>query len=361
MEQVRVGVIGCGIGAIHLEGYEQEPRAKIMAIAGLDEDRCAQLVQKFNISQRYRDYRDMLDNPDIDAVSIAVPNHLHAEVALAALQAGKHVLVEKPLARTIEEAEEIVRAGAISGKVLGTIFDKRGRADMEYVGKLALSGYFGEIYYVKAFWVRRSGIPGLGSWFTKKALSGGGPLIDLGVHMLDLSLWMLGNPEVSTVSASTFAKLGPQGKGNWPRGRFQSVAGEEYEVEDLATAFIRTATGATVQLEVSWAAFIDETDAFGIELMGSHGGARVYIKDYVKVGQVKLMSDLNGSMTDMTPRLYEQHSHGRMISNFLDAILNGTPMSPSGEEGLSRVRLLDTIYRSAEMGHELSLQPAAVI
>jgi predicted dehydrogenase len=296
----------------------------------------------------------MLENPDIDAVSVAVPNHLHAEVALAALKAGKHVLVEKPLARTIAEAQQIVEAGAASGKVLGTIFDKRGRCDMEYVGKLAHEGYFGQIYYVKAFWVRRSGIPGLGSWFTKKNLSGGGPLIDLGVHMLDLSLWMLGNPDVTTISASTFAKLGPQGKGNWPRGRFQSVAGEDYEVEDLATAFLRTNSGATVQLEVSWASFMHETDAYGIEIMGDKGGARVYVKDYAKVGDVALFSDLNGAMIDTKPRLYEQHSHGRMISNFIDAIQNGTPMSPDGNEGLNRVRLLEAIYESAERGREIA-------
>ena len=354
MDQVRIGVIGCGVGLLHLEGYQQEPRARIMAVAGLDEDRCAQLVQTFNIPHRYRDYRDMLENPEIDAVSVAVPNHLHAEVAIAALEAGKHVLVEKPLARTIEEAERIVCAGEASGKVLGTIFDKRGRGDMEYVGTLARSGYFGDLYYVKAFWIRRSGIPGLGSWFTKKELSGGGPLIDLGVHMLDLSLWMLGNPDVTTISASTFAKLGPQGKGNWPRGRFKAVQGEDYEVEDLASAFLRTNSGATIQLEVSWASFMHETDAFGIEIMGDKGGARVYVKDYAKVGEVGLFSDLNGAMTDTKPRLYEQHSHGRMVSNFVDAILNGTPMSPNGAEGLNRVRLLNAIYDSAELGREIS-------
>jgi predicted dehydrogenase len=244
--------------------------------------------------------------------------------------------------------------------VLGTIFDKRGRGDMEYVGTLARSGHFGEIYYVKASWVRRSGIPGLGSWFTKKELSGGGPLIDLGVHMLDLSLWMLGNPEVTTITASTYAKLGPQGKGNWPRGRFTSVAGAEYGVEDLATAFLRTSSGATVQLEVSWAAFMHETDAFAIEIMGDKGGARVYVKDYAKVGEVGIFTDLNGSMVDTRPRLYEQHSHGRMISNFMDSILNGTPMSPNGEEGLNRVRLLEAIYDSAEQGRELAFAPSTL-
>ncbi|MGH2548290.1 MAG: Gfo/Idh/MocA family protein, partial [Thermomicrobiales bacterium] len=111
MDQVRIGVIGCGIGLIHLEGYEKDPRANVMALAGLDEERCASLVQRFNIPQRYRNYEDLLANPEIDAVSVCVPNHLHAQVAIDALRAGKHVLIEKPLARTIEEGEAIVEAG----------------------------------------------------------------------------------------------------------------------------------------------------------------------------------------------------------------------------------------------------------
>ena len=201
--------------------------------------------RRFNIPLRYRDYQELLDNPEIDAVSVCVPNFLHAEVAIAALRAGKHVLVEKPLARTAAEGEGNLRVAKEMDRIVGIVFNKRHRADFEYVGELARSGYFGDIYYAKAYWMRRSGIPGLGSWFTKKELAGGGPLIDLGVlHIIDASLWALGNPELSTVSASTFAKIGPQGKGNWPRGRFKAVEGADYEVEDLAWAFIRTTSGA---------------------------------------------------------------------------------------------------------------------
>jgi predicted dehydrogenase len=360
MEQVRIGVIGCGIGLIHLEGYEKDPRAHVLALAGLDEERCASLVQRFNIPQRYRDYQDLLANPDIDAVSVCVPNHLHAQVAIDALRAGKHVLIEKPLARTIEEGEAIVAAGHEAGRIVGTSFDKRHRSDFEYVGDLARAGHFGELYHVKAYWLRRQGIPGLGSWFTRKELSGGGPLIDLGVHMIDASLWMMGNPEVATISAATYAKLGPQGKGNWPRGRFKQVDGAEYEVEDLATAFLRTTSGATLQLDVTWAAFLHETDAFGIEIMGEKGGARVHVKDYAPVGDVQLFTDLSGAMVDVKPRLYEQHSHGRVIQRFLDSITLGIPMSPSGEEGLNRIRIIDSIYRSAEAQREIELSPAAV-
>lgn len=362
MDQVRVGVIGCGIGVFHIEGYEEEPRARVMALAGLDEERCASLVQRFNIPLRYRDYQDLLANPEIDAVSICVPNHLHAEVAIAALRAGKHVLIEKPLARTAAEGEEILRVAAdMNDRVVGIVFNKRYRADFEYVGDLARNGYFGKVYYAKAYWMRRSGIPGLGSWFTRKELSGGGPLIDLGVHMIDASLWALGNPELKTVSASTFAKLGPQGRGNWPRGRFKAVDGADYEVEDLASAFIRTADGATLQIEVSWAAYLKETDEFGMELMGDQGGARVHIKDYAKEGDVTIFSDLNGARVETKPRIYEQHEHGRVISRFIDSILLGVPMSPSGEEGLDRIRVIDAIYESAAAEREITFATEAVV
>lgn len=360
MDQVRIGVIGCGIGLIHLEGYEKDPRAQVVALAGLDEERCASLVQRFNIPLRYRDYQDLLANPEIDAVSVCVPNHLHAQVAVDALRAGKHVLIEKPLARTIEEGEAIVAAGREAGKIVGTSFDKRHRPDFEYVGDLARAGHFGDIYYVKAFWLRRQGIPGIGSWFTNKALSGGGPLIDLGVHMIDASLWMMGNPEVATISASTYAKLGPQGKGNWPRGRFAPVSGGDYGVEDLATAFVRTTDGATLHLEVTWAAFLKETDVFGIEVMGDKGGAAIAVKDYAKVGDVKLFTDVNGAMVDVSPRLFDQHSHGRVIQKFLDSITLGIPMSPSGEEGLNRIHIIDSIYRSADEQREIVLAEAPV-
>lgn len=362
MEQVRVGVIGCGIGLFHIEGYEEEPRARVMALAGLDEERCASLVQRFNIPLRYRDYQDLLANPEIDAVSICVPNHLHAEVAIAALRAGKHVLIEKPLARTAAEGEEILRVAAeMNDRIVGIVFNKRYRADFEYVCDLARNGHFGKIYYAKAYWLRRSGIPGLGSWFTRKELAGGGPLIDLGVHVIDASLWALGNPELKTVSASTFAKLGPQGRGNWPRGRFKAVDGAEYEVEDLASAFIRTTDGATLQIEVSWAAYLKETDEFGIELMGDQGGARVHVKDYAKEGDVTLFSDLNGARVETTPRIFDHHEHGRVISRFIDSILLGVPMSPSGEEGLDRIRVIDAIYESAAAEREIAFATEAVV
>ena len=247
-EQVRVGVIGCGAGIFHLEGYAADPRVKIVALAGLDTDRCASLARRFDIPNVYREYQELLAQDDIDAVSIAVPNFLHMPVAVAALEAGKHVLIEKPLARNTEEGKLMVEAAARNNRILAVSFQRRTRHDVEIVRDQIAAGSLGRVYYSKAYWMRRSGIPGLGSWFTSKEAAGGGPLIDLGVHVLDMALYMLGNPIVTTVSAATYAEIGTRGRGNWV-GRRSSQSPDDpidYEVEDLATAFLRFDDGGTL-------------------------------------------------------------------------------------------------------------------
>ena len=171
--RLNVGVIGCGAGLFHLEGWAEEPRGKVVALAGLEADRCRQLATRFEVPHVYRDYSELLVHPDIDAVSIAVPNHLHLPITLAALAAGKHVLVEKPLARTVEEGERMVAAAKEAGKVLAIAFNRRARHDVQIVRHEVARGALGQIYHAKAFWMRRSGIPGLGSWFTNKEQAGG--------------------------------------------------------------------------------------------------------------------------------------------------------------------------------------------
>jgi predicted dehydrogenase len=358
MDQVRVGVIGCGIGAWHVEGYAEEPRAKVVALAGLDTDRCLRLAKEHDIPHVVGDYQELLEKVEVDAISIAVPNHLHVPIGLAAVQAGKHVLIEKPLARNAAEGEELVKAAKATGVVLAIAFNRRARSDMQVLRRHIDDGGLGDIYYAKAYWMRRAGIPGLGTWFTRKEQAGGGPLIDLGVHVLDMALWLMDNPTVVTVSAATYAKLGPQGKGNYAGSRFQAIAGMPYEVEDLATAFLRTSAGATLQLETAWAAYSGVTDEFGVSLFGDKGGAELHVKDYAEVGTLKLFGDMGGAPTDSEPRLRPKarHAgHSEVIRRFIDSILTGAPMSPSGEEGLDRTRLIDAIYRSAELGREVRL------
>lgn len=358
MDQVKVGIIGCGIAQFHTSAYAAEPRAKMVAIAGLDTDRCRELAQKHDIAEIYSDYRELIEKADIDLVSVAVPNHLHLPVALAAIHAGKHVLMEKPLARNAVEGEQMVRAAREAGVILAIAFNRRARPDMQVLKQHITDGGLGDIYYAKAFWMRRAGIPGLGSWFTTKALAGGGPLIDLGVHVLDMALWLMGNPKVTAVSAATYAELGPKGRGQWGGSRFTVNPDQPYEVEDLATAFLRMENGATLQLETSWAGYSGHTDEFGVYLMGNEGGAELHVKDYASVGTLKLFGEAGGAQIDSAPRLATKEvwdGHLEVIRSVIDGIQKGTPVTPTGEEGLERTRLIDAIYQSAALGRELRL------
>ncbi|MFN8593448.1 MAG: Gfo/Idh/MocA family oxidoreductase [Thermomicrobiales bacterium] len=354
--KLRIGVIGCGVGGLHLEGLATNPRVDVVAVAGLDEDRCRMLATKYAIPKVYRDYHDLIVDPEIDAVTVAVPNILHAPVAMDALKAGKHVMVEKPLARTSKEAEEIIQAAKQANRVLGVVFNRRGRQDVQLLKREVERGSLGSIYHARAYWMRRSGIPGLGTWFTSKELAGGGPLIDLGVHVLDMAMWVLGNPTPLRVSAATYAELGPQGRGQWQGGRFKADPGASYDVEDFATAFIRFDGGLTLHLNASWAAYTGHGDDFGLSLMGDRGGAQINAKDYAETGTLRFFGEIDGVPTVTEPQLLKRHGHGEVLTMFIDSVLDGTPMSPSGEEGLSRVRLIEAIYRSAELGREISLE-----
>lgn len=360
MEQVGIGLIGCGIGKWHLEGYDEDPRAKVIAVAGPDTERCANLANEHSVPHVYSDYHDLLAREDISAVSIAVPNFLHLPIALDAIAAGKHILMEKPLARTTAEATQMVTAAKEAGVILGIVFNRRARSDMQLLRQKMVKGELGEIYHAKAYWWRRAGIPGLGSWFTSKEAAGGGPLIDLGVHVLDMVLWLMDNPEVVAVSGATYSKIGHQGKGMWTGNRFKLTDHQPYEVEDLAIALLRTRNGATISLEASWAAYTRHTDEFGVWLLGDKEGAEIHVKDYVEGETLHLFGDIDGVPTDCTPRLLPKSrsaGHAEVISRFLDSILLGTPMSPNGEEGLDRTRLIEAIYRSAEERRELVLEP----
>lgn len=350
-----VGVIGCGVGQLHLQGFAQDPRVQVVALAGLDEDRCRELAATFGVLRVYRDYQDLIADPDVQAVTVAVPNILHVPVALAALEAGKHVMVEKPLARTTVEAQKILDAAAKANRVLGVVFNRRGRHDVQIVRREAERGAFGRVYHARAFWMRRSGIPGLGTWFTSKELAGGGPLIDLGVHILDMAMWVLGNPQPLRVSAATYAELGPRGRGQWQGGRFPLNPGQPYEVEDFATAMIRFHGGMTLQLDAAWAAYTGHSDEFGLSLMGSDGGAEIHARDYAETDTLRLYGQIDDVPTVTVPKLLARHGHGEILRNFVDSVLTGAPMSPSGQEGLERVQLIEAIYQSAELGREVDL------
>jgi len=325
-----------------------------VALAGLEEDRLQQLGETRNVPNLYRHYEELLARDDIDAVSIGVPNFLHAPVAIAALNRGMHVLCEKPLARTAGEGKAMVEAATRANRVLQVVFNHRQRGDVQTLKRYIDEGKLGDIYYAKAYWMRRRGIPGFGSWFGKKDLAGGGPLIDLGVHVMDIALFLMGEPEILTVSASTYSELGHRGLG------FSNAIkrfGDElsFDVEDLASAFMRLSTGATLLLEASWATHSSAGDDYGIVLYGTEGGASISVKNYGWEDTLRIYTDVAGTPAEIAPQVTRGDYHEGVIRQFVEKITGGDWSQYNGNEGYKRTRVIDACYTSASTGHEVVL------
>jgi predicted dehydrogenase len=347
-EKLGIGIIGAGIGRHHAIGYAQCPEAKILAICDADLARAQKLAEEFSIPNVYSDYRKMLEYEALEAVSICTPNFLHAPMTIAAFAAGKHVICEKPLALNLKEGAAMVAAGKKAGKIFMLAFNNRFRGDSQTLKRMIEAGELGEIYYAKTGWLRRKGIPGQGRcWFTTKAQSGGGPLIDLGVHMLDLALWLMGNPKATKVCGATYAKFGPKGEGL--SGYGQPAKDGRFDVEDLASAFIRLDNGATLLLEAGWAAHI-QGDISYTQLMGTKAGA--------ELAPLRIYQDLQGVVVDISTGCPEQSGHVMEIRHFVDCLLSGQEPIATGEQGLEIARILTGIYQSAAAGKEVILRPA---
>lgn len=281
---MKAGVIGCGsIGKVHIQKL-RAVGAEVVAACDIDENELKYVKNTFGIEHVYTDYRDLIARGDLDAVVVATPNNLHCRMTVDALKEGKHVLCEKPPALSAREVSEMFEAARRHGRSLLIGLTMRFRGDSRALKKYVDEVGIGEAYYARATLLRRSGIPGYGSWFTRKAEAGSGPLYDIGVHALDLTMWLMGNFEAHEVFASTYAKFGPRGIGLGTWGK--PVPGGPFEVEDFAAAYIRMRNGATVYLEVSWASHTN--DAFSVLILGDRAGlefpgARVYSREGVLV------------------------------------------------------------------------------
>lgn len=351
---IRVGIIGLGFGGeTALKCYKKLPNVEVVALAGLEEDRLAYLSETYNVPHTHRYYEELLARDDIDAVSIGVPNVLHAPVAIMALERGIHVLCEKPIARTSEEAESMVQAAIKANRVLKVVFNHRRRGDVEILKRYIDDGKLGQIYYAKAYWMRRRGIPGVGSWFVNKEMSGGGPLIDLGVHILDMAFHLLSEPEVVTVSAMTYNHLGTNGQGFSKDRKYG--ASHEFGVEDLATAFMRLSNGGTLTLESSWATHSSYGDDYGILLYGTQGGAELKVKRYGWQDTLRIYTDIAGTPTEINPQTYQGEGHMAVVREFIETIADGNWSLHNGTEGLRRTRVVDACYASAQQGREIVL------
>ncbi|WP_132187085.1 MULTISPECIES: Gfo/Idh/MocA family protein [Kribbella] len=357
-QKLRVGVIGLGFaGQTALEAFSELPDVEVVALAGLETDTLKALGAQFQVPQLFEKWEDLLAVDGLDAVSIGTPTQLHAPITLAALDKGLHVLCEKPLARTVAEGVAMVEAAKKSGKVLKVVFNHRERGDVAVLKHQIEEGLLGRIYYAKAHWMRRNGIPGMGGWFTNRELSGGGPLIDLGVHILDMALHLLGEPKVTTITANTFAELGPRGRGSASSVIRPTVdtLGSKFEVEDLATAYLRLEGGGALQLETSWATYRAPGDNFGIELFGTEGGAKIDVQNYTTTDTLKIFTDVGGVPAEVKPATGAGLGHRAVVSEFVAIVLSGDWSAHNGSEALVRTQVIDAAYASAKAGREVVL------
>jgi predicted dehydrogenase len=356
---LRVGVIGVGwAGHQHLAAYDALPGVRVRAIAGLEEPVRTALAARYGVERHVARWQDLLDDDSLDAVSVAVPTFLHAPIAIAALERGMHVLSEKPIARSMSEASSMVEAARRANRVLDVAFNHRQRGDIEKLKGVMDAGLLGRPYYAKAWWLRRTGIPTLGSWFTRAEMAGGGPLVDIGVHVLDYSLFLLGNPAVSAVSASTYDLLGSSGFGSNPSSRKTGATGSKtFDVEDLATVFMRLQDGGTLLVEASWAVHRADGDEFGVTLYGTEGGAELIVEDYAPSGSLRIFTDDDGAAVATRLTAEPGRGHTAVVEQFVEKIRSGQWRQHDGSGAAELARIVDACYRSAAERREIRLIP----
>jgi predicted dehydrogenase len=344
-EQVKVAVIGVGMGRHHAKMYQACPAADLVALCDKDPARLAAAAQELEVARTFTETEELFRMPGLQAVSVALPNFLHAPVTIAALEAGLHVMCEKPLAMSAAEAERMVAAAQRSGRQLMVHFNNRFNETSLLVKAAVEQGELGEIYFAKTGWHRNRGVPGLGGWFTQKALSGGGALIDLGVHRLDLALWLMGYPTVASVSGASYNHLGAE---------IAAREGTTFDVDDLAVGFVRFTNGTILMLEASWATNSEKQEAMWTQLFGTRGGALIRNLEEGYHYEARLYRDVGGTLVEATPKTRVPGRESAQ-AHFVRSIRDNRPNLAPGEQGLIVMRVLDAIYKSAEQGCEVRL------
>ena len=342
-------MIGTGsISTAHIEAYKKLKNVEVLAACSTSRERAERFAEKYQIPYAFTDYHEMLKINEIDAVSVTTWNNVHAPASVAALKAGKHVLCEKPSALNALEDRQMAEVAEKSGKLLMMGLSRRFSAKTIALKQFIDAGALGKVYYAKTGYIRRWGNPG--GWFSIKERSGGGPVIDLGVHMIDLVWFLTGKPKVVSVSASTFNYLGmkPDIKG---LSKYCSANySDEHDVEDGAAAIIRFAGGLTLLLETSWVQHIKE-DSLYLELYGDKAGAKLE-------PEIELYESRQNYLVNVRPVIEEsfndfQHMFDEEIEHFIHCITDNIPCLSPAHDGVELMKIIDAIYESARLGHEV--------
>ena len=342
----RVGFIGAGgIAHTHSENLKKVPGVEVVCAADVNEKGLASFKEKQGVARTYADYKEMLakEAGNLDAISVCTPNGLHAPNSIAALEAGLHVMVEKPMSMNAAEGQAMIDAAAKAGKHLVVGFQWRFDPKTTVLKHQADAGVFGNIKYVRVQALRRRGIPNWGV-FGRKDLQGGGPMIDIGVHVTEMAHYVMGCPKPVAASGMTATYLGDQ-----PSSEIASMwAGwdhKTYTVEDLAVGFIRFANGAVMVIESSFAAHI-EKDVWNFQIMGDKGGSTF--------DPLQIFTDYNGQMWNNTPGwVGGDHHFFAKMKHFVEVCRDGRTNESTGEHGLMVQKMLDGIYASAQSKSEV--------
>lgn len=363
--KLQVGIIGCG-GIANQKHFPSlaahADKVDLVAFCDLIEERARKGAEEFGIpsAKVYTDYKELLVDPAIDLVHVLTPNVAHCPITVDAFAAGKHVMCEKPMAATTEDAQKMLDAWKKSGKKFTIGYQNRFRPEVQSLQRSCQSGELGEVYYAEAHAIRRRGVPTWGV-FPNKALQGGGPLIDIGTHALDMTLWMMDNYKPVSVTGSVFYKLG---------GLQQATEGNcfgpwnpmTYEVEDSAFGFVKMANGATISVKAAWAINLIESREASTTLCGTKAGAEIHSGMSYKEDELYYNRGHNGLLTD------EKMCSGGSVAYFsgaaaepgyleaqqwIDAILNDKEPLVKPEQAFAVTKILDAIYQSHRIGREI--------
>ena len=352
MDKIKVAVIGCGTiaNSAHIPSYMANPQAEIKYFCDIIPERAQKAVEKYGCGKVVTDYREILDDPDLQAVSVCTPNNVHAPISIDFLRAGKHVLCEKPAARTYEEALAMQKVQHETGKVLNIGVVNRFNTGVNIIKKMIDNGDLGNIYHVYVSFRSQRSIPGLGGAFTTKAVAGGGVLIDWGVHFLDIVMYCLGDPRPVTVSGQTYSVLGRDMKNYsyldmWAGPPDYSGV---YDVEDFVTALIRT-EGPTINLNGAWAQNIGVNEMY-IDFLGDQAGIRLqYGKDF------RIYSAKYGSIIESIPKFNSTDHFQNEIDSFIRCIQTGEKLPSHIDYAIITARIMQAIYDSSDHRAEISL------
>lgn len=334
MDNVRVAVIGLGGVAqlVHLPNLSKIKNVQIVSIAETKSSRLKAVAEKFNIGESYKDYHDLLAKSDIDAVIIATPTSQHKSIAIDCLNAKKHVLVEKPIAPNLNDANAMLQSALKNDCKLMVGMNLRFRPDTMLLKTLIQSGEIGDPFYVRAVWIRRQSSGE--KWFTKREEAGGGVIMDLGISLIDVSLWMMDHPDIKSVQTCNYYQ-------------------DRKNIEDTSFSFIRCKNSELINIETSWSLPV-ANDSFQISAYGSKGSVTASPLHLYKKVENQFI-DLKPSLTESPSQLFKK-SYLNELKSFIGAIRGLNPLFSSGERAFERMKIIEMMYQSAKKKQEIKFK-----